>query len=205
VINIILKRNMDGAITQLRWTTAEGGKQRYLASAVWGRTWDGGQITLSYEWNQESPRPGNFTSKFGQDHRPWGFDDRRPLGSSFLRLCRRARWRPGGGNVNTARTWAAALNCYAQRLGQNWDPVSGTGPGAKLAQHNITGANLDWSAFNTRGSWNQRLRNQFDPFDIARYDAARNATAARSRSTSGSRATSRSTARASTASVAVIT
>jgi outer membrane cobalamin receptor len=49
VINIILKRNMDGATTQLRWTTAEGGKNRYLASAVWGRTWDGGQITLSYE------------------------------------------------------------------------------------------------------------------------------------------------------------
>src|SRR5688500_2179053 len=82
VINIILKRNMDGAITQARWTTAEGGKNRFLASAVWGRTWDGGQITLSYEWYNESPMPGNFHSKFGVDHSPWGFDDRRPLGSS---------------------------------------------------------------------------------------------------------------------------
>src|SRR6187431_1026645 len=64
VINIILKRNMDGAITQLRWTTAEGGKNRYLASAIWGRTWDGGQITISYEWYNESPIQGNWNSKF---------------------------------------------------------------------------------------------------------------------------------------------
>ncbi len=83
VINIILKRNMDGAITQARWTTGEGGKNRYLASAVWGRTWDGGQITLSYEWYNETPIMGNHPSKFGQDHTPWGFDDRRPLGSSI--------------------------------------------------------------------------------------------------------------------------
>ena len=72
VINIILKRNMDGAITQLRWTTAEGGKNRYLASAVWGRTWDGGQITLSYEWYNESPIQGNCNSQFGQDHSALG-------------------------------------------------------------------------------------------------------------------------------------
>src|SRR6185503_8461355 len=76
VINIILKRNMDGALTQLRWTTAEGGKNRYLASAIWGRTWDGGQITLSYEWYNETPVMGNAHSNFTTDFRPWGFDDR---------------------------------------------------------------------------------------------------------------------------------
>jgi outer membrane receptor protein involved in Fe transport len=62
VINIILKRNMDGATTQLRWTTAEGGKNRYLASAIWGRTWDGGQITISYEWYNETPVRGDAHS-----------------------------------------------------------------------------------------------------------------------------------------------
>ncbi len=181
VINIILKRNMDGAITQLRWTTAEGGKQRYLASAVWGRTWDGGQITLSYEWNQESPLPGNFTSKFGQDHRPWGLDDRRPLGSSLpATLSTGAARRPGGGpNVNTvANLGSGCTNCYAlpNGIGQNWDPgVSGVGPAGKpLDQQNlnVTGNNLDWSNFNTsdvRGT--NGVRNQFDPFDIAWYDA----------------------------------
>ena len=180
VINIILKRNMDGAITQLRWTTAEGGKNRYLASAVWGRTWDGGQITISYEWNQESPLPGNFTSKFGQDHRPWGFDDRRPLGSSLpATLSTGGAARPGGGNVNTnANLGSGCTNCYALPLGigQNWDPgASGIGPlGKPLGQQNldVTGNNLNWGAFNTpdvRGT--NGVRNQFDPFDIAWYDA----------------------------------
>ena len=50
VINIILKRNFDGAMIEAGWTTAEGGNNQYLASGMWGRTWDGGQVTLSYSW-----------------------------------------------------------------------------------------------------------------------------------------------------------
>src|SRR5882672_10815017 len=57
VINIILRRNFDGAMTQLRTTIAKG-KVAYQASQLWGRTWDGGQITLSYEWNDTSPLKG---------------------------------------------------------------------------------------------------------------------------------------------------
>jgi len=83
VINIILERNMDGAITQLRYSTAQGGKNRYLASAIWGRTWDGGQVTLSYEWYDDSPIMGNAHSNFTIDFTPWGLDDRRNLGSSL--------------------------------------------------------------------------------------------------------------------------
>ena len=94
VINIILKRNMDGAITQLRWTAGAGGKNRYLASAVWGRTWDGGQVTLSYEWYNDPPTMGNFHSKFGIDFTPWGFDDRRPLGSSVPAILSTGAARP---------------------------------------------------------------------------------------------------------------
>jgi len=36
---------LDGAISQLRYTTAAGGKNRYMASQLWGRTLDGGDIT----------------------------------------------------------------------------------------------------------------------------------------------------------------
>src|SRR5436309_4247 len=42
VINIILKRGYDGDVTQLRYTAAKAGKNRYQASQLWGRTWDGG-------------------------------------------------------------------------------------------------------------------------------------------------------------------
>ena len=166
VINIILKRNMDGAITQARWTTGEGGKNRYLASAVWGRTWDGGQVTISYEWYQDTPIRGNANSRFGQDHTPWGFDDRRPLASSIPGTISVGMPRAvgGGPNVGTsAQLGHGCTNCYAVPLGtgQNWDPSS---PGAPT---------LNWSSFNTpNNSGTNGLRNQFDPYDIAWYDAA---------------------------------
>src|SRR5579872_892098 len=48
VINIILKRGYDGAVTRLSGTVADG-KTEYEASQLWGRTWDGGDITLTYE------------------------------------------------------------------------------------------------------------------------------------------------------------
>ena len=82
VINIILKRNFDGAMVEAGVKMGKGGNTQYLASGMWGRTWDGGQVTLSYSWFDIAPTDGNFHSKFTYDHRPWGFDDRRPFGSS---------------------------------------------------------------------------------------------------------------------------
>src|ERR1700704_6367874 len=63
VINIILKRGFDGAVTQLRYGHAKG-KDMFLASQLWGRSWDGGNITLSYEWLDDSPIPGKAHSNF---------------------------------------------------------------------------------------------------------------------------------------------
>jgi outer membrane receptor protein involved in Fe transport len=172
VINIILKRNMDGAITQLRWTSGAGGKNRYLASAVWGRTWDGGQVTVSYEWYNDSPVMGNWHSKYGMDHSPWGFDDRRPLGSAIPAIVSLGNpAQPGGGKVGTsAVTGHGCTNCYAIPLGvgQNWDAgTSGIGPTAPFSA-----STLDWAAFGTAGnSGTNGLRNQFNPYAIAWYDA----------------------------------
>src|SRR5262249_30808593 len=53
VINIVLRRNYDGAQTQIRTSVGNGGKRRYQAAQLWGRTWDGGGITLTYEWHDE--------------------------------------------------------------------------------------------------------------------------------------------------------
>src|SRR6266481_222290 len=58
VINIILKRNYDGAITQLGFNSASSGHLHYSAAQLWGRTWDGGQITLSFEWYDDSKVKG---------------------------------------------------------------------------------------------------------------------------------------------------
>jgi len=173
VINLILKRNMDDAITQVRWTAGEGGKNRYLASVVWGRTWDGGQVTISYEWYNESPVQGNWNSRFGQDHRPWGFEDRRPLASSVpATLAVGTPTAVGGGIVGTsAQLGHGCTNCYAIPLGtgQNWDPGA-TGIGPTTA---FSASTLNWATFNTpANSGTNGLRNQFDPYDIAWYDAA---------------------------------
>ncbi len=54
VINIVLKRAFDGAITQLRYTTAPAGKQRVQAAQLWGRTWDGGDHNLSRRFFPDS-------------------------------------------------------------------------------------------------------------------------------------------------------
>src|SRR6266850_1789023 len=48
VINIILKRNYDGAMTEVGYKSGASGGNQFLASQLWGRTWDGGQVTLSY-------------------------------------------------------------------------------------------------------------------------------------------------------------
>jgi iron complex outermembrane recepter protein len=83
VINVILKRGYDGAVSQVRYSTAAGGQNRYQASQLWGRTWDGGDITLSYEWYDESPIKGNAHSNLTVDFTPWGLNNRIPLSSSM--------------------------------------------------------------------------------------------------------------------------
>ena len=163
VINIILKRNMDGAITQARWTAGAGGKNRYLASAVWGRTWDGGQVTLSYEWYNDSHAAGNFHSQFGIDFTPWGFNDLRPLGSSVpATISRGPAQQVGGGPIGTsAVTGHGCTNCYAIPLGTGWN--FGDVP---------PGPTLNWATFSdpANGGTNG-LRNHFDPYHIGWYDA----------------------------------
>src|SRR5579871_1843262 len=83
VINIVLKRGYDGAVTQMRASVAKGGQYRYQASQLWGRTWDGGDITLSYEWYDESPIKGNAHSNLTVDFTPWGLNNRTPLASAM--------------------------------------------------------------------------------------------------------------------------
>ena len=150
---------------------------------MWGRTWDGGQITLSYSWFDIAPTHGNFNSKFTYDHRPWGFDDRRPIGSSMpgtistgnqvglscrIRAIRVRIPNPNyPGNLGTN-----CQNCYAipRGTGFDWDPgTSGIGP---------TGAadsapTLNWADLNTPdNSGTNGTRNVFNPYSITYYSAA---------------------------------
>src|SRR5262245_43681497 len=167
VINIILKRNFDGALVEGVYKRGAGGNQQYQASALWGRTWDGGQITLSYSWGEITPTVGNFNSKFTFDHTPWGLDDRRAIGSSMPgTLSTGAPENPipnpsynpnlpvSSNNPLTIDNPAYpgnigqnCINCWAVPLGtgSNWNPGTG-GVGPVLPG---SAATLNWAAFNT--------------------------------------------------------
>jgi iron complex outermembrane recepter protein len=85
VINVVLKRGFDGAVTLLHvgQPTDGGGGTQYQASQLWGRTWNGGDVTLTYEYTQEQQIPGTVHSNFTMNYSPWGLDDEIPIGSSL--------------------------------------------------------------------------------------------------------------------------
>ena len=177
VINIVLKRAYDGAVTQLRYTTGHGGKNRYQASQLWGRTWDGGDITLSYEWYDDSPTQGSFNSKYRVDFTPWGLENRIPLSSAMpgiISVGAPATTYPGG---FSATLGTACTNCFSipNGAGGNFNPVNGgLGPTAPFS-----GSTLNWATFGVAANTGTNgTRNEFDPYTIAWYDAAQQRNAA---------------------------
>ena len=188
VINIILKRAYDGAVTQLRYTTAAGGKNRYLASQLWGRTWDGGDITLSYEWYDDSPILGSAkTSKSRVDFSPWGLENRNPLQSSIPGIltagATSAGTNPDPFAQNNPSLGTACTNCYAipKGTGAPFNPLNGgIGPTAPFSASTLTwnGTNFANSAAALAGVGTNGTQNEFNPFSIAWYDAAQQRNAA---------------------------
>jgi outer membrane receptor protein involved in Fe transport len=175
VINIILKRNFDGAMTQLRYTRGAGGKNRYQAAQLWGRTWDGGQVTFTYEWHEDTPIHGNFHSQLTVDFTPWGLDSRVPIGSSLpgtISVGAPAQPASLGLTTGTNATFGTnCTNCYAIPLGTgtDWDPgATGIGPTAPSSA-----STLNWATFATsENGGTNGTRNIFNPYTIAWYDVA---------------------------------
>src|SRR5438874_6978952 len=79
VINVILKRNYSGAVTLIHYQQPDRGGQKIQASQLWGRTWDGGDITLTYEFINENPVKGTAHSNYTVNYTPWGLDNQTPL------------------------------------------------------------------------------------------------------------------------------
>jgi outer membrane receptor protein involved in Fe transport len=186
VINIVLKRGYDGAVTQLRASTAKGGQYRYQAAQLWGRTWDGGDITLSYEWYDESPLLGNAHSNLTVDFTPWGLNNRTPLASTMpasfraavrtsrlmaypRRLTARPSPMPRSATVRretSARCAATALAIPAGS-GVAFNPALNAGLGPTLPSQ----VGLAWATYAANGGTNA-IVNEFNPYTIAWYSAA---------------------------------
>jgi iron complex outermembrane receptor protein len=156
VVNVILKRNFNGAVTLLHFQTpTDGGGQQIQASQLWGRTWDGGDITLTYEYMREQPIKGTVHSNFTMNYTPWGLDNEIPIGASLPGTITTGA--PAGmasGNIGTV-----CSNCWAipHGVGGNFNPInSGVGPLAPSSA-----ATLNWATLTANGA-NQRT-NEIDP------------------------------------------
>ena len=178
VFNIILKRAYDGAITEVGFKSGAGGNQQYFASQLWGRTWDGGDITLSYEWRNQAAVKGTINSRYSFDFSPFGLDNRTPIGSSMPgTISTGATLSPDNTNYPAANG-ANCTNCFAipAGTGVKFNPInSGLGPTAPFS-----GSTLAWNSsvgglpvFNVAAnSGTNGTRNEFNPYSIADYTSA---------------------------------
>ena len=160
VINIVLKRAYDGAVTQLHFSTPDSGGLHYQASQLWGRTWNGGDVTLSYEWYDEGPVSARAHSKYTANFTPWGLDDRRPLSASVPgTLSTGAPVVPAGFNATFGTN---CTNCFAipRGTGTAFNASNGgLGPTAPFSA-----STLNWATFNVAAnSGTNGTRNVFDP------------------------------------------
>jgi outer membrane receptor protein involved in Fe transport len=141
VINVVLKRGFDGAVSLLHFQTPDKGGREFQASQLYGRTWEGGDLTLTYEWTDEQPVFGTSHSKYTVNYTPWGLDNAIPIGSSMpgtISVGKPAGMAPG--NLGTI-----CSNCWAvpQGAGGNFNPINGgVGPlGGSSA------ATINWATF----------------------------------------------------------
>jgi iron complex outermembrane receptor protein len=171
VINVVLKRAYDGAVSTVGYKGGAGGNQQLFASQLWGRTWDGGDITLSYEWRNVNPIHGNISSRYGFDFSPWGLDNRTPLASSIPgTISIGATASPDQTNYPSANG-ANCTNCFAIPAGTgspfNSALNNGLGPTAPFSA-----STLNWATFNNAAnSGTNGTRNEFNPYSIVDYSA----------------------------------
>ncbi len=154
VINVILKRGFDGATTLLHaQMPTDGGGTQLQASQLYGRTWAGGDITLTYEWTNENEIKGTVHSNYTADYTPWGLDNRIPIGASIPGTVSTAKPKVNNGaGANGVGTNCS--NCFAV--------PAGTGTNFNAALNNGTGplggssaATLTWAQLLTHPGVNQ--------------------------------------------------
>lgn len=83
VVNIILKRDFDGAETRARYGAAKGGAAETVLAQTFGRVWSTGHALASYEYDDREALP--FSARaytVSADLRPFGGSDRRVINAS---------------------------------------------------------------------------------------------------------------------------
>jgi iron complex outermembrane receptor protein len=158
VINVVLKRSYDGAVTLFHVQAPDHGGVQYQASQLYGRTWDGGDITLTYEWMDENHVPGNVHSKYTMDYTPWGLDNPIPLAASIP------------GTISTGAPSSSNIscnNCWAIPHGAGSNFPGGLGPTAPSSAVGL----INWTTFSGNAA-NKGTGNVIDPLKEAWEQAA---------------------------------
>jgi iron complex outermembrane receptor protein len=158
VINVVLKRGFDGAVTLFHMQAPDSGGIQYQASQLYGRTWDGGDLTLTYEWTDEGHVAGNAHSKYTMNYTPWGLDNAIPLASSIPGTI--STGAPSSNNV-------ACTNCWAIPHGAGANFPGGLGPTDPSSAAGL----INWATFSANAG-NKGTQNVIDPLKDAWEQAA---------------------------------
>ena len=157
VINVVLKRGFDGATTLLHFQAlTDGGGTEFQGSQLYGRTWEGGDITLTYEYINEKPVKHPH-SNFTVDFSPWGLDNEIPIATALPGVV--STGKPSANNgAGLSGVGSICSNCFSI--------PSGTGANFNAALNNGVGPIGSGSAAPL--TWAQLLShpgvsNQFDP------------------------------------------
>jgi outer membrane receptor protein involved in Fe transport len=137
VVNVVLKRNFDGAVTLLHYQQPDSGGQEVQASQLYGRTWEGGDITLTYEFINENQVKGSAHSNYTVNFTPWGLDNQTPIGASI----------PGTISVGkpSVSVGTACTNCFVipKGTGANFNAALNGGLGPLTPS---SAATLNWGS-----------------------------------------------------------
>lgn len=144
VVNEVLKRGFNGAEILARVGAAAsaygGGDLTWQASMQYGRTWTGGDITLTYEnsgANALDTTAKRLKYQYTQDYSPWGLDNETPITSATPGIISTGKPAASSGTV--------CSNCYSIPAGTganfNASLNGGVGP---LTPGSATGV-LTWA------------------------------------------------------------
>lgn len=107
VVNVILRKDFDGAETRVRYASADGGVDEKTASQLFGHTWENGYVLVDYQYYDRG-------SLLWADRKFSASADKRPLGGSDFRSVE-----SNPGNILDPNTGAPAFAIPAGQDGRS--------------------------------------------------------------------------------------
>src|SRR5579871_2034100 len=125
VINIILRRGFDGAISQVSLGTSTGtGYLTGQGSQLFGRSWDTGNVTVSYSFTDSSNLSASARPYYTLNFTPHGLMDFTPIGASMPGIVSTGKLKtvanaPAGETASNGTMFCA--NCFSIPAGTGWN------------------------------------------------------------------------------------